>query len=146
MTLDAMRFRTMRYRRLISITLVCAGILSFSRLHHRALAAEAPVISNAPVTWSRQIASIVYQNCTTCHHPGGGGPFSLLTYQDARRRGPQMVQVTQSRYMPPWLPAPGYGDFADPRRLSDGQVALIRRWVEAGMPEGDSAEAPPQPR
>ena len=32
------------------------------------------------VTWSHQIAPLVYNNCTTCHHPGGAGPFSLLTY------------------------------------------------------------------
>ncbi|HEY1809469.1 MAG TPA: tetratricopeptide repeat protein [Acidobacteriaceae bacterium] len=101
--------------------------------------------AQAPVTWSRQIAPIVYQHCTTCHHPGGGGPFSLLTYQDARRRGPQMVQVTQSRFMPPWLPEPGYGNFIDDRRISDEDIALILRWVAAGMPQGNPSEAPPPP-
>ncbi|MBV8672682.1 MAG: tetratricopeptide repeat protein [Acidobacteriaceae bacterium] len=93
--------------------------------------------SEAPVTYNRQIAPILYKNCTTCHHPGGGGPFSLLTYEDARRREAQVVQVTASRYMPPWLPEHGYGDFADERRLSDEEIALIRRWVAAGMPRGD---------
>ena len=129
----------MRFPRFILMALVCAALLSFSHLHRPAHAAE------APVTWSRQIAPIVYRNCATCHHPGGGGPFSLLSYQDAYRRGPQMVQVTQSRFMPPWLPEPGYGDFADTRRLSDEQVALIRRWVESGMAAGNLAEAPPAP-
>jgi tetratricopeptide (TPR) repeat protein/mono/diheme cytochrome c family protein len=99
----------------------------------------------APATWSGQIAPVLYNNCTTCHHPGGAGPFSLLTYEDARRWAPQILTVTQSRYMPPWLPAPGYGDFADSRRLSDRDLALIKSWVAAGMPKGDSAMAPPQP-
>ncbi len=89
-------------------------------------------------TWNRDIAPIVYRNCAVCHHPGGGGPFSLLSFHDAVRRGPQILEVTGSRYMPPWLPAPGFGDFAGARRLSDEQLALIRRWVESGMPEGDS--------
>lgn len=129
----------MRFPRLMPIAVACAAILSFAQQDIVAQAAK------APVTWSRQIAPIVYRNCTTCHHPGGGGPFSLLTYREAWRRGPQMVQVTQSRFMPPWLPAPGYGDFADTRRLSDQEVALIRRWVEAGMPEGDRTQAPPPP-
>lgn len=97
------------------------------------------------VTWSRQIAPIVYRHCAACHHPGGAGPFSLLRYQDARRRAPQMLDVTQSRFMPPWLPAPGYGDFADSRRLSDEDVDLIKRWVESGAPEGNPAEAPAPP-
>ncbi len=96
-------------------------------------------------TWSRQIAPILYKNCTTCHHPGGAGPFSLLTYDDARRWSAQILTVTQSRYMPPWLPEPGYGDFADSRRLSDHDLAEIKRWVNANMPQGIAAEAPSAP-
>jgi Flp pilus assembly protein TadD len=48
--------------------------------------------------------------------------------------------------MPPWLPEPGKGEFADERRLTDTQIDLIRRWVDAGAPEGDAAERPPPPR
>jgi len=99
----------------------------------------------APETWSRDIAPILYENCVTCHHPGGAGPFSLLTYADAHRWGPQVLVVTQSRYMPPWLPEPGYGDFADVRRLSDADREHIKRWVNAGMPEGNPADAPAPP-
>ena len=102
--------------------------------------------SEAPVTFSRQIAPILYKNCTTCHHPGGGGPFSLLTYEDARRRAPQIAQVTASRFMPPWLPEHGYGDFADERHLSSEEIALIQKWVSTGMLRGDAAEAPQIPR
>ena len=48
--------------------------------------------------------------------------------------------------MPPWKPEPGYGEFADVRRLSDAQVDVIRRWVAAGAPEGDPRAAPPIPQ
>ncbi len=133
----------MRFLRCILLALVCFAILC--RLHPHCATHAATVPANPPVTWSRQIAPIVYQNCTTCHHPGGSGPFSLLTYPEAYRRGPQMAEVTQSRFMPPWLPAPGYGDFLGTRRLSDAQVALIRSWVESGMPEGDASAAPAAP-
>jgi Flp pilus assembly protein TadD/mono/diheme cytochrome c family protein len=101
--------------------------------------------AEAPVTWNRQIAPIVYRNCAACHHPGGAGPFSLLSYADARRHAPQILQVTQSRFMPPWLPAPGYGDFANTRRLSDEDLALIKKWIESGAPQGDPAETPAPP-
>ncbi len=47
--------------------------------------------------------------------------------------------------MPPWRPEPGFGDFADSRRLSKEDVALIKAWVDAGMPEGDAKEAPKAP-
>jgi len=96
-------------------------------------------------TWSHDIAGILYNNCTTCHHPEGAGPFSLLTYADARRWGPQIEAVTQSHFMPPWLPEPGFGDFADVRRLSDRERALIRQWATHDMPEGDPASAPAAP-
>jgi Flp pilus assembly protein TadD len=97
------------------------------------------------ISWSHDIAPLVYGNCTTCHHPGGAGPFSLLRYEDARRWAQQIATVTASRYMPPWLPQPGYGDFADERRLSDRQIAMIAKWVQAGMPQGDPAAAPAPP-
>jgi Flp pilus assembly protein TadD/mono/diheme cytochrome c family protein len=101
--------------------------------------------ATAPVTFNRQIAPIVYNHCSSCHHPGGAGPFSLLTYADAARWGAVMQNVTQSRFMPPWLPAPGYGDFADNRRLPDEDLRLIKEWVADGMPEGDPADAPKPP-
>ena len=69
----------------------------------------------------------------------------MLTYEDAKRWGPQVEKVTQSRFMPPWLPEPGHGDFADVRRLPDHDLALIHRWIAAGMPAGDLKTAPPQP-
>ena len=101
--------------------------------------------SSATPSWSRDVAPILYKNCATCHHPGGGGPFSLLTYADARRWGPQILTVTQSRFMPPWLPEPGYGDFADIRRLSDQDRAVLKRWISARMPQGDPSVAPAPP-
>ena len=112
--------------------------------NQQAPSGESSLNSSTP-TWSRDIAPILYKNCATCHHPGGGGPFSLLTYADARRWGPQILTVTQSRFMPPWLPEPGYGDFADVRRLGDQDRALLKRWVDDKMPQGDPAGAPAPP-
>jgi len=108
-------------------------------------AASAPESAVSNPTWARDVAPILYRNCATCHHPGGAGPFSLLTYADAKRWGAQVVTVTQSRYMPPWLPEPGHGDFADNRRLPDADLALLKKWFAAGMPEGDAKVAPVAP-
>ena len=47
--------------------------------------------------------------------------------------------------MPPWLPEPGHGVFAGERRLSDDQIALIRKWVDSGAPQGNPAEVPKPP-
>ncbi len=96
-------------------------------------------------TFAKDIAPILYQQCASCHRPGGPAPFSLLTYQDARDHAALIAAATAARRMPPWLPEPGYGQFANERRLSDGQIALIRQWVGSGAPEGDGAAAPPAP-
>ncbi|MBV8708480.1 MAG: hypothetical protein JO028_14920 [Acidobacteriaceae bacterium] len=98
-----------------------------------------------PPTFARDIAPIVYENCAVCHHPGGGGPFSLLTYSDVKRHARQIAAVTGSRYMPPFLPQTGYGSFADERRLADAQIQTISQWVQAGAPEGPSSETPAPP-
>ena len=96
-------------------------------------------------TFTRDIAPIVHSQCATCHRPGEAGPFSLLAYADVKGRAKRIAEVTASRYMPPWMPAPGHGDFVGERRLSDAQIATIRRWVERGAPEGTAADLPPAP-
>lgn len=97
-------------------------------------------------TFNKDIAPIIFNNCAVCHHPGGAGPFSLLSYKDVGKRAKQIAAVTESRYMPPWLPEPGHGEFADERRLNDEQIKLIRRWAEQGAAEGVASDLPPVPR
>ncbi len=98
-----------------------------------------------PATFYKDIAPILFHQCAPCHRPGEAGPFSLLTYQDASKRAGLIAAVTRSRYMPPWLPEPGYGDFAGEHRLTNAQIETIQQWVRAGAPEGAAADAPPLP-
>ena len=111
-------------------------------------AAQAPPAAqeaDAP-TFADDIAPLIIEHCAPCHRPGEVGPFSLLTYDDVRRRARQIAEVTASRFMPPWKPEPGFGGpFIGSRRLSDNDVALFRRWAEAGAPSGDLERVPPQP-
>src|SRR5215813_1375255 len=87
------------------------------------------------VTFSEHVAPIVFNRCATCHRPGEAAPFSLLSYEDVRKRGKLIASVTQSRYMPPWLGTSEMGAFRDDRRLTDAQIQMIQQWVQAGMPE-----------
>jgi hypothetical protein len=98
------------------------------------------------ITFSETIAPIVYENCVTCHRPGEAAPFALITYEDVKKRGALIASVTQSRYMPPWHAAHGYGEFAGERRLSDAQIGAIGEWVKQGMPQGDPAKMPRLPQ
>ena len=87
-------------------------------------------------TYRGQIAPIFKRSCTSCHHAGGSGPFSLTTYEQVKRFLRVIDDATSTRYMPPWLPTPGHGVFADTRRLPDSELALLHRWIAAGAPEG----------
>jgi mono/diheme cytochrome c family protein len=100
----------------------------------------------AAVTFAEHVAPIVFDRCASCHRPGEAGPFPLLTYKDVRKRGKLIQQVTARRFMPPWHPAPGHGEFQNERRLSDEQIALLKRWVETGMAEGEPARLPELPK
>jgi tetratricopeptide (TPR) repeat protein/mono/diheme cytochrome c family protein len=97
------------------------------------------------VTFTKDIAPIVFKNCVSCHRPDQAAPFSLLNYADARKHARQIADVTARRYMPPWLPEPGYGDFAGERRLSAEELGLIQQWAAEGAIEGDPADLPPLP-
>ena len=97
------------------------------------------------LTFNKDVAPIVFESCAACHHPGGSAPFSLLTYREVKPHAKQIADVTRSRFMPPWLPEPGYGAFAGERRLSDAQVGIIQQWVEEGAIEGDPRNLPAAP-
>jgi Flp pilus assembly protein TadD len=103
-------------------------------------------VSPKGVTFNKDVAPIVFEHCAPCHHAGGIGPFPLLSYRDVRAHASQIAAVTQRRYMPPWPPEPGYGDFRDNRRLSDEQIRLIAEWVKQGEVEGAPNDLPAPPK
>ncbi|HVF85316.1 MAG TPA: hypothetical protein VM821_04995, partial [Abditibacteriaceae bacterium] len=98
------------------------------------------------VTFNKDIAPILFDNCSSCHRAGEVAPFPLLTYRDAQKRAKQIAIVTQSRFMPPWKADEGREKFHDARRLSDTQIQTIAKWAENGAPEGKAADLPPAPR
>jgi hypothetical protein len=107
---------------------------------------SAPSRPREPLTFNRDVAPILLQHCAPCHRPGESAPFSLLSYADAQKHAPDLADVTNRRYMPPWLPEPGFGEFAGVRRLSSEQIEIIRRWVDEGTVEGKSTDLPPAPK
>ncbi|HTG17509.1 MAG TPA: tetratricopeptide repeat protein [Blastocatellia bacterium] len=100
----------------------------------------------ALLTFNKNIAPIIFQSCAECHHPGGPAPFSLLSYEDVKKRAKQIATVTKSRYMPPWPPEPGYGEFIGERRLTDEQIRSIQHWVQEGAVEGVRSPVPSAPK
>lgn len=97
-----------------------------------------------PVNFADHIAPILAANCASCHHPNGIGPFSLLTFDDARRRSRQIAEVTQSGFMPPWKPSREHGPaLIGERTLTTAQIQQLTQWHEQGSPAGDLTKLPP---
>jgi hypothetical protein len=64
-------------------------------------------------------------------------------YKDARPWARAIKNAVSARTMPPWFADPAFGHFLNERRLKQGDIDAIARWVDAGAPEGDPKEAPP---
>ncbi len=97
-------------------------------------------------TFTEHVAPVVFAKCAGCHRDGQVAPFSLLDYAQVKKRAKQITEVTGDRVMPPWHADRGAVEYANDRSLSDAEIALIRRWVDAGTPEGDKAKLPALPK
>src|SRR3954469_12210433 len=91
------------------------------------------------ITFNKDIAPITRARCVTCHRPGQSGPFNLITFEEVHKHAKEIGEVTASRFMPPWLPEKGYGEFAGERRLGATELGLIQQWVAEGASEGAPA-------
>jgi mono/diheme cytochrome c family protein len=113
--------------------------------HKSPAPAQAADVPNGPLTFNRHVAPIIFNHCSSCHRPGQSAPFSFLSFNDVKKRARQILEVIESRYMPPWLPAPGYGEFKRARVLTSAQIETIRRWIREGTIEGDPKDLPSLP-
>lgn len=95
--------------------------------------------------WSTKVASIVYGNCSVCHHTGAIAPFPLMSYTDAVDNGFNMQSQVNAKKMPPWPADPNYRHYWDEKVLSDDDISAINSWVDNGMPSGDLSLAPAAP-
>ena len=91
------------------------------------------------LTFNADIAPLLKKRCASCHISGGPAPFPLISYADAQRRASQLVQVTQSGYMPPWKTTSPH--FHGERALTADEKATLKKWAESGSPEGKREDA-----
>jgi hypothetical protein len=113
-------------------------------VHARQSAAPSPDGAHADLTFSRDVAPILQDNCQVCHQSGAIGPMSLMTYEDVRRYARRIARMVEARDMPPYQYDADVGiqDLKEDWRLSDEQIRTIVAWAEAGAPEGDPADLP----
>ena len=96
------------------------------------------------VTYARDVAPIIQENCVKCHRPGSVAPMSLETYEQVRAFGPLIRQRVIKREMPPWPidRTVGITEFKNDPSLTDEEIRTIADWVDAGAVLGDPANLP----
>src|SRR6187399_1883080 len=88
-------------------------------------------------TFAKDVLPIFQKSCQSCHRPGQMGPFSLLTYDDARPWLRSIKNKVETRYMPPWHLDRTVGVYDPDPSLSDEEIAIISKWVDNNAPKGD---------
>src|SRR5689334_1485984 len=74
----------------------------------------------ASVTFSKDVAPIIFNKCANCHRPGEVAPMSLTSYAEVRPWSKAIREEVAQRTMPPWFADPQTTTlhFANDRRLS----------------------------
>ncbi len=96
-------------------------------------------------TFSNDVATIIFNNCTNCHRPGNIAPFSLTNYDEVSGAAASIFSAVNNRIMPPWPPDPAYRHFQNERVLTDLEIQTINDWISFGMPVGDTSLLPSLP-
>ena len=99
------------------------------------------------VTYHRDVARILQQNCVRCHHDKGIAPFALDDIEGVKDRAKVLRRVLEDGTMPPWFAAPVAGaktsPWANDCSLSARDKTDLLAWLNSlDRPVGDPADAP----
>jgi hypothetical protein len=97
-------------------------------------------------TFNKDVAPIIYKNCTSCHRQGDIGPMPLITYEQTRPWAKSIREKVSTGLMPPWHSVDAHGTFSNDRRLSDADKDTLIRWATNGAPQGDAKDLPAAPK
>ena len=94
------------------------------------------------VNFSNQISRILQNHCMECHRQGELAPMELSSFEEVVGWSNMIVEVIDDQRMPPWHADPAHGEFKNERRMTSDEKQMIRDWVAAGSPEGNSKDLP----
>ena len=94
--------------------------------------------SEKSISFAKEVAPIIFENCTPCHRPGEAGPFPLLTYNDFKKNANRIKFAVSTNYMPPWPADVDYTHFLGERVLSKEQKEIILKFIDKKLPCTDT--------
>ena len=96
--------------------------------------------STAAVTYHRDVAPILAENCWGCHGENGIA-FRTEGYEYAAATSGIIAEQTADGTMPPWPPSDACMPLDHVRQLTDEEKATLAEWDALGAPEGDPKDA-----
>src|SRR5262245_62708615 len=88
----------------------CAVITGLALISFLYVAVDKPSdLAASTVTFTKDVAPILFKNCAECHRTGEIAPMSLMNYQEARPWARAIRERVVERSMPPWSADPNHG-------------------------------------
>jgi uncharacterized protein DUF3471/copper type II ascorbate-dependent monooxygenase-like protein len=132
-------------KKLLSLLFTGGFLAVLSAIASTAVSASDPNSGAKSVTFSKDVAPILFKHCADCHRPNELAPMSLLTFKDSRPWAKSIKEKVVNRQMPPWHADSHFGQFTNNRSLTQPEIDTIVAWVDQGAKEGSQKDLPAPP-
>jgi len=97
------------------------------------------------ITYARDVAPIIQDNCVVCHQPNSIAPMQLTSYNAVLRYADRIRDKVSARHMPPWHidRTVGIQKFKNDRGLNDEEYRTLLAWIDSDRAFGDEGDLPP---
>ncbi len=100
--------------------------------------------NNAPLNYNEHISIIIQERCASCHQPGSGAPFDLISYKNVINHLKTVQLSINERLMPPWPADTAYSQFREQKCMTTEEINMINNWIQAGAIEGPKINSIPE--
>ncbi|MEX0618984.1 MAG: hypothetical protein WDZ76_10880 [Pseudohongiellaceae bacterium] len=87
---------------------------------------------HADLSYEKDIAPIIAENCASCHREGGIAPFAMDSHAMVQGWSPMIREVLMTKRMPPGQIDPHVGEFINDMTLDVAETQKVIEWIDAG--------------
>jgi hypothetical protein len=96
--------------------------------------------TGSQISYSKDIAPILADNCARCHREGGIAPFAMNSYNVVKGFSPMIREVVLTKRMPPAQIDPHVGHFKTTYTLTADQTQKLVHWINAGAKQDGAVD------
>ena len=105
------------------------------------LGADIEYVAHDTISYTKDIAPILEQNCVSCHRDGAIAPWSMSSHAMVKGWSPMMREVVMTRRMPPGQIDNHVGKpLKDVAGLSVEEQQKLIQWIDQGAPKDGTAD------